>query len=92
VVVMLTRVVDDDMTALVAGTVTLLPSARKPNLGAAPGARQVALAAPTAPGGLVSAPAAPGQAFSNLGPRGPGRPGAGPGYPSGFSEIADVRA
>jgi len=85
VVVMLPRVVDDDMTALVAGTVTLLPSARKPNLGAAPGARQVALTAPTAPGGLVSAPAAPGQAFSNLGPRGPG-------YPSGFSEIADVRA
>jgi len=38
----------------------------------------------------VSAPAAPGQAFSNHGPRGPGRPGAGPGYPSGFSEIADV--
>jgi len=59
-----------------------LPSARKPNPGAAPGARQVALAAPTAP-------AAPGQAFSNHGPKGPGRPGAGPGYPSGFSEIAD---
>ncbi len=38
----------------------------------------------------MSAPAAPGQAFSNHGPRGPGRPGAGPGYPSGFSEIADV--
>jgi len=43
-----------------------------------------------APGGLVSAPAAPGQAFSNHGPWGPGRPGAGPGYPAGFSEIADV--
>jgi len=38
----------------------------------------------------VSAPAALGQAFSNHGPRGPGRPGAGPGYPSRFSEIADV--
>jgi len=38
----------------------------------------------------VSTPAAPGQAFSNHGPRGPGRPGAGPGYPSGFLEIADV--
>jgi len=41
-------------------------------------------------GGLVSTPAALGQAFSNHGPRGPGRPGAGPRYPSGFSEIADV--
>jgi len=38
----------------------------------------------------VSAPAAPGQAFSNHGPGGLRRPGAGPGYPSGFSEIADV--
>jgi len=38
----------------------------------------------------VSAPAALGQAFSNHGPGGPGRPGAGPRYPSGFSEIADV--
>jgi len=40
----------------------------------------------------VSAPAAPGQAFSNYSPGGPGRPGAGPRYPSGFSEIADVVA
>jgi len=38
----------------------------------------------------VSTPTAPGQAFSNHGPRGPGRPQAGPGYPSGFSEITDV--
>jgi len=38
----------------------------------------------------VSALAALGQAFSNHGPGGPRRPGAGPGYPSGFSEITDV--
>ncbi len=35
VVAMLTRGIDDDATALAAGTVMLLPSARKPNLGEA---------------------------------------------------------
>jgi len=38
----------------------------------------------------VSTPTALGQAFSNHSPGGPGRPGAGPRYTSGFSEIADV--
>jgi len=42
-------------------------------------------------GGLVSTPIARGQALLNHGPRGPGRPGAGPRYSSGFSEIADVK-
>jgi len=37
----------------------------------------------------VSTPAALGQAFLNYGPRGPGRPGAGPRYPSRFLEITD---
>jgi len=37
----------------------------------------------------VSTPTTPGQAFLNHGPRGPGRPRAGPRYPSGFLEIAD---
>jgi len=40
----------------------------------------------------VSTPTALGQVFSNYSPRGPGRPRAGPRYPSGFLEIADVEA
>ncbi len=38
----------------------------------------------------MSSPTALGQAFSNYGPRGLERPRASPGYPSRFSEIADV--